>query len=482
MTDNTTGGAGDTLEFLRIMGASPTAPDADESQNPAQNRRGRADDDDDLPPLEVELPPFGEPTIASPMARGDVDADVPPEPEEAKPVVIKGGPRRVVRADGRQPDTSYALGQRRFALSSGHEMFAPKKRRNVLRDSIIAVVALVAVALVFVLAWQASQASVTQDKRESLVGTTQYDRALSLTPADDGGYYTVFFVTSTKTNENEIGTLSQVVMYRTDKATTTAMRIYVPENLYVAPNYYSDKALTLQAVLDDSQSLTRALQAVDDAFGIRLYNVVCCEQSVFDSLNAVLDGSASADSIEASSLLGKVRTNLTPENLVAFCGKVGSLDQAAIPSFTAPTTDLDVNGVIMAQGSAASFSAALGSVANYQVVGYDSEGHPIIAQYDDRGNYLGTQYDENGNPLLDENGVPQGALRTEDGSLYFDETGRLQFWGQQYDDRGNWVGTQYDENGNPILDEWGHPKGTQYTEDGSDYLYDWRGNVLIVNE
>lgn len=482
MTDNTTGGAGDTLEFLRIMGASASStPESEKSagSQPSGSSSSRVQDND-LPPLGEDATLFGDATIASSAACGDADV-APREPEEAKPVVIKGGPRRVVRADGRQPDISYALGQRRFALSSGHEMFAPKKKRNVVRDSIIAAVALVAVALVFVLAWNASQMSVAQDKRESLVGTTQYDGSLSLTPANDGGYYTVFFVTSTKTDENEIGDLSQVVMYRTDKATTTAMRIYVPANLYVAPNYYSDRALTLEAVLE-TQSLTRALQAVDDAFGIRLYNVVCCDQTVFDGLNAILDGTADPSSIKPSSLLGKVRTNLSLENLLAFCGKVGALDQATIPSFTAPTTDLDVNGVVMAQGSAASFSAALGSVANYQVVGYDAEGHPIIAQFDDRGNYLGTQYDENGNPLLDESGAPQGALRNDDGSLLFDETGRLQFYGQQYDDKGNWIGTQYDENGNPILDEWGHPKGTQYTEDGSDYLYDWRGNVLIVNE
>ena len=218
---------------------------------------------------------------------------------------------------------------------------------------------------------------------------------------------------------------------------------------------------------------------MDDAFGFRVYNVVCCQEPVYNELYSVIDGTEPSSSIDPASLLGEVRTNLSLDDLVQWCGKLGSLDQSAIPYFAAPTTDLDVDGSVMAQGNPQSFNNALTSAMAFQVVGYDDAGNPILAQKDERGNYRGTQYDEAGNPVLDETGAPAGALRDENGNLVFDAQGYLQFYGQQYDEHGNPVGTHYDENGNALFDEWGNPLGTQYNEDGSDYIYDWRGNIAI---
>lgn len=472
--NNDVSSSGDTLEFLRIMGAAPDEGRGDSAR----------DDDDEFSRIE------GVPSIddGSTVAMGALPpVDQPSEPlkalppqeeEEPKPVVIKGGPRRVVRADGRQPETSYALGQRRFSLSSGHAMFKPKKKRNVLRDSLIAAGGLALAVALFAGVWGVTQSSLTREQQESLVGTGQYDASLSLTPAQDGGYYTVFFITSTPTNEKEIGELSQIAIFRTDRSVSTAMRISAPTDLYVAPNRYSETPLTVSQVLAD-QGIARAVQAVDDAFGFRVYNVVCCQEPVYNELYSVIDGTDPSSSVDPASLLGEVRTNLSLDDLVQWCGKLGSLDQSAIPYFAAPTTDLDVDGSVMAQGNPQSFNNALTSAMAFQVVGYDDAGNPILAQKDERGNYRGTQYDEAGNPVLDETGAPAGALRDENGNLVFDAQGYLQFYGQQYDEHGNPVGTHYDENGNALFDEWGNPLGTQYNEDGSDYIYDWRGNIVI---
>lgn len=468
MGENVNGG--DTLEFLKIMGAMPDDAHTDAPRGGAIDGLPSIEDasaDDATVSMSRSEDP-SRPLTAMPVQEG----------EEPKPVVIKGGPRRVVRADGRQPETSYALGQRHFALSSGHAMFKPKKQRNVLRDSLIAAGILVVVAAIFVFTWNATRASLIRESQESLVGTGQYDASLSLTPAQDGGYYTVFFITSTPTNEEQIGELADIVVYRTDRSVSTAMRISAPTNLYVAPNRYSEVPLTVGQVLD-AQGITRAVQAVDDAFGFRVYNVVCCQQSVYDELAGLMDGSAAAGSFASDSLIGSVRTNLSAQELVDFCAKLGVLDQSTVASFAAPTTDLDVDGSVMAQGNPQTFNSALTSAMAYQVVGHDAAGNPVMAQKDDRGNYLGTQYDEWGNPILDETGAPAGALRDAAGNLIFDESGYLQFYGQQYDEWGNPVGTHYDEWGNALYDEWGNPLGCQYNEDGSDFIYDWRGNMVI---
>lgn len=486
MADNTAGGAGDTLEFLKIMGMGAPSADADAARpadgKPARDK-GRGVPEvtfSDMPP--VEAAPLERPGQDAPEAAPARPRRTSPEAAPARPrgpVVIKGGPRRVVRADGRQPETSYALGQRRFALSSGHAMFAPKKQRNVLRESLIAVACLLAVAAIFVAVWFAAQASVTRDEQEAMTGTTAYDSALSLTPAVDGGpapegsgagtgYYTVFLVTSTDTDETHIGDLSQILMYRHDKGVTTAMRVSVPTNLYVAPDdSTTGAAQTVQQTLAD-QSIVDVLDAIDHAFGIRLYNVICCQQSVFDQLYAVATGAADASSVDPSSLLGSVYSNLALEDVVGLCAQFGALDQSTVADRTVPTAGIDVNGTVMAQGSEAlwQLSLRLGSTL------------PGNAQLDANGNLAGTQYDEAGNAILDESGAPAGALRGDGNNLVFDENGYLQFYGQQYDANNMPVGTQYDENGNPILDGNGNPLGTQYDENGN-VVVDWRGNMVI---
>ena len=54
------------------------------------------------------------------------------------------------------------------------------------------------------------------------------------------------------------------------------------------------------------------------------------------------------------------------------------------------------------------------------------------------------------------------------------------FYGQHYDDHGNPVGTQYDENGDALLDWNGNPQGTVYDDNGEPER-DWLGNIVIQN-
>ena len=54
------------------------------------------------------------------------------------------------------------------------------------------------------------------------------------------------------------------------------------------------------------------------------------------------------------------------------------------------------------------------------------------------------------------------------------------FYGQHYDANGNPVGTQYDDAGNPLLDENGNPQGTVYGDDGEPER-DWLGDIVIQN-
>lgn len=474
MADKNSGAGGDTLEFLKIMGVEAAASSNGEG--------GRASRQEASRPAAVALPEItfsdqppvstlaaAEPTAVAPAPAGT--AACPSADAEPKPVVIKGGPRRVVRADGKWPAMSAAAGQRRFSLSSGHALFTPRREVNPVRSALIAGMALLLVAAVFVAVWFATKASITQDQQQDVVGTSSYDGSLSLTPADDGGYYTVFLVTSTETDEERVGDLAQILMVRTDKGVTVANRVYVPVNLYVKPSGTGETATPARTVKDvlATQSIPKTLRAIDDAFGTRLYNVVCCSQETFDKLQAVMEGGASPASIDPSSLLGAVRSNLTLDQIVSYCGKVGAIDQLSIDSYTAPTTDIDVNGTVMAQGSPASYRIAV-------IMG---ETMPGNAQIDSNGHFAGTQYDEAGNPLLDADGIPVGALRDpETQQLVFDENGYLQFYGQQYDERGNPVGTQYDEAGNILLDGWGNPQGTRYDENGS-VVYDWRGNMVV---
>lgn len=393
-----------------------------------------------------------------------------PVEEEAKPIVIKGGPRRVVRADGRAPEMSFALGQRRFALSSGHEMFARKKRGRKVLILIGALALLAIAAAAFYAAWNYTSREITSDLQQRVVGTSDYDGALSMTPANDGGYYTVFLVTSTPTDETVVGELADVVMYRTGKQVADATVVGVPTTLYVT-NTVRDaagNAVTQAHPISDvlaTQGVSKALQGICDAFGLRLYNVVVCDESVWGSLSAIMEGEAPASSVDPQSLLGSVRSSLDPQGIVSFAGSVGALDRSAVRAMTAPTTPIEANGSILSRGSASSYAAMLDAVLNNR-------------HLDEHGYFVGTQYDEWGNPLLDDYGNPVGALYDENGKLLFDENGYLQFWGQQYDENGNPVGTPYDEWGNPIFDWNGNPYGTQYDENGEP-LRDWRGNMVI---
>ncbi len=455
MAEFNNGPSYDTMEFLRIVNGAPAGASPAPSAGTGDGGYGG--------------PSAAAASIPDPASGAAYPSAVPVrEPEEPKPVVIKGGPRRVVRADGRSPETSYAMGQKRFSFSSGHTLFAPKKRRNRVRDALIALLALALVALAFGVAWVNVSSAIKLDKQQDIVDTTDYDGAISLTPSDDGGYYTCFLVTSDRTDEEHIGELSQVALYRYDKSVTQFILVHVPANLYVAPTSTTE-ARTLTDVLD-TQSITRALKAVDAGLGTRIYNVVCCDQETFDSLSTVLSGSVASGSFDSASLLGRVYSNMSLDGLVELCGQIGALAVNGVRELTVPTTALDVDGVTMAQATSDTYRSALSLALAV----------PANAKYDENGNYAGTQYDENGNPLFDSTGAPLGALRDANGNLMFDENGYLQFSGQRYDENGWPVGTHYDENGNPILDEWGNPAGSQYTEDGSDFLYDETGSIIIL--
>ncbi len=466
-TPNGAGSAGDTMEFLKLLDAAtagdpPSAGGADVP--PPAPHAASTGISDALPSGAAggRMPSIDEvgtaPDAAATLNVAPVRARGRSGP---KPVVIKGGPRRVVRADGMQPEMAGARGQRRFSLSSGHQMFVRQRRMTPLTGAIIGVVALVVIALIALASWGVAQSTARHDKQLDVVGTSDYDNSLSLTPANDGGYYTVFFVTSTPTDEETIGTLSQAVLYRTDKAVTTAMRITVPANLAVATSSSDSTMISLADALTQ-RGVARALQGIDDAFGIRLYEVVVLDQSDFDALSAVMNGTAQASSVDAQELLGRVRSSFTLEQIVEFAGKIATVGPSNITSFDAPTSPRE--GTDLVNGMSDQFRAAV-----------ENGGSTLIR--DENGNPAGTQYDEAGNPILDEQGNPAGTIYGEDGQPIV-ENGYLVIYGQQYDEHGNFVGTQYDEAGNPILDEWGNPRGSQYDENG-EFVRDWRGNVVI---
>ncbi len=435
-------GPGDTMAFLAALSAPSAPASAPRPPSAAPTGEGAGST--------VALPPSAP---ASSRAAAQPAPDRPATPASAarparrKPVVIKGGPRRVVRSDGRLPESTPVVDQNRFALSSGHALFASRRRLATWQASLVALACLLALALLFALVWRATQAGIVHEQQQDVVGTTSYDGALSLTPSDDGGYYTVFLVTSTATDQDQIGELSQVVLYRYDKGVTAVQRVVVPANLYVAPSSSGGEAHTLRQVLE-SQSVTRTLKGIDAALGTRLYNVVVCSQDTFAGFSSVLTGAAAPSSLDADSYLGKVRSNLTLQGIVDFCGKVGALDQSSIRTVNVPVVSMDVAGTAMGQASSTSYRTLLNAVVSA----------PANAQFDEHGNFAGTQYDESGAPILDEWGIPSGARRNDDGSLAFDENGYLLFGeAQELDENGYPVGTLYDDWGNPILDENGNP-------------------------
>ena len=459
--------SGGTLEFLKLMGTpQPSAAEAQakpDSTGAFMQAAGPDAGAGSAPAAEDE----------STIAMSDLPHAVQAAPKPSKPrgpVVIKGGPRRIMRADGRQPRLGTAMGRRKFEFSSGDAMFVEPPSHK-LFNLLAPLVVIAVLAGGGALAYAHANATSTEYAQEKLIGTTGYDGALSLTPARDGGYYTVFLVTSTTTDESQIGDLSSVVMYRCDKDVTTAVRINVPHDLYVTPySSYSKNYYSLDKTLKETQNITRALQSIIDELGVRLYNVVCCDQAEYDKICAYMSGSSDDTSVfDESALLGRVRTNLSAQGLLDFCTSIRSLGYSSLNEFTVPTTDLGAGDVLMRQASSSTYQTALAQ-------------HLGNIKYDANGNYYGTQYDENGNPLLDERGNPQGAVyvNIEANQLYFDENGYLVFYGQHYDANGYPVGTQYDENGNALLDANGNPQGTQYDENG-DPQRDWIGNIVINN-
>ncbi len=422
MPDDNNMHSSDTLEFLRVINASHQGP-ADQDAGDAQRNESGSDDMfatsafTHIPTDEVQDPDDNYKTSAFIMPDDYVVEPV----EEPKPIVIKGGPRRVVRADGQRPNLSYALGQCHFAFASGREMFAPKPPRHLLRNTLIAIVCLLAVAAIFAVTLNVSLASIDREEAEAYIGTDDYDGELSLTPADDGGYYTVFFVTSTPTDEKEIGELSQVVLYRYNRDKTEALRIMIPATIYIEPTA-SSESYTLQEVLQE-RGIDGALSGLMDSLGIRLYNVVCTDQTTYDELTRVMTGEASAASIDTEELIGTMRTNMTLEDLVALCASLGALDQSQVGGFSIPATPITVRGEQLGECTPDLYHTAL---VRYLSI-------PVNAKYDVNGYLMGTQYTEDGIPILDEYGTPMDAVILEDGSLLFNSEGYLQFYYDDYE-------------------------------------------------
>jgi hypothetical protein len=297
-----------------------------------------------------------------------------------KPVVIKGGPRRVVRADGRAPQLGTPIGQKHFSLSSGHEMFRRPRRISRVTASVIGVICITLVIAIIEIAWTWSNVSARTREQEQLVDTSIYDTSLSLTPAVDGGYYTVFFITSTPTNENQIGTLQQILMYRTperpDRSSfSSAVRVSVPTDLAVSVTS-SDGTSSTASISDvlASTGVTRALTGIDSAFGLRCYNVVVIGTDYFDQIEGLLTGKLSASDVDADSLLGHVRSNLSLQGIVDYAAKIGAAEGENIASFVAPTNEVTTtSGVTLSAGSSEQYLEALNSVLANDSAQADSE-------------------------------------------------------------------------------------------------------------
>lgn len=389
-----------------------------------------------------QQPPQGVATLMMPTVKSE------PSPGP-KPVVIKGGPRRVVRADGKMPQTGNALGQKKFQLSSGHEMFELPKKRSKVVASLVGIVVIIGIIAIIIAAWQWSKSSLLQEQREALVSSSSYSYSLSLTPADDGGYYTVFFITD-GTDENTVGNLQNILLYRTperpDRDTFTgALQISVPTNLAVSTTS-SDNVSTTASIADilSTSGVTRALTGIDAAFNLRCYNVVVVGQQQYSQLGNVFDGTQAASSFDTDQLFGHVRSNLSLQDIVDYAGKVAATG-TPITSFEAPTTAIDTG---LVAGSPDLYTTALTNA----LAGITTE--------------------------LDENGNPVGTLYDEEGNVIYNDDGTIALYGQQYDENGNPVGTHYDDAGNALFDENGNPLGTEYDEEGNP-IYDWRGNLVI---
>ena len=459
--------AEDEFEALALQAASARLATTQQGQAAAPSQAPRQIPEIDPMPAGVSSP-AGRPAEASQQHSR-------PAGSGGKTIVIKGGPRRVVRADGLAPNLDVPMGQERFELSSGHRMFTRYPRMPKALGALLGLVALALIALVVLAAWNWSKSSITLEEQQGFVATSSYDGALSLTPAEDGGYYTVFLVTSTETNEQQVGELAQAFLYRTDARTdrtvSDVVKVNIPLNLSVSDTAADSSSTTapLSEILT-SRGVTRALRGIDSAFGVRLYNVIVISQPQFDALSAVIEGRLAPEGFDAESLLGHVRTNLELQQIVDFAGVVASLGGPSVSTFTAPTVDVQSsNGMILAAGQPVEYKLALRAALS-------GVSGPVLDQY---GYPAGTQYDEMGYPLVDGNLNPLGTIYGDDGLPLLDENGYVVIYGQQYDGNGMPVGTQYDEWGNALLDDYGNPLGTQYNEDGSVQV-DWRGNMVII--
>lgn len=465
-------GVGDDLDGTVRMDPAQLASDSQPIAKPSD-----PEGEDDLERLALQLAGTDgqDPRAVATMAMPTVEVPAPAAPQ---PVVIKGGPRRVVRADGRAPKLGTPAGHRRFFLSSGNKLFVPHKRMPRALAVVIGILAIILVIAGVTAAWMWSNANSLRHAQEQVVGTASYNGSLSLTPAVDGGYYTVVMVAS-PVDHAQIGPLSDILMYRTaerpDKAPYTgAVCAQVPTNLAVSStNAQGVSSTSSIADVLSNTGVSRALAGIDSSFDLRLYNVIVVDADTYPVLSGLLDGTTSADSVDASSLLGHVRSNMSLQGVVDYAAKVGAAAGTSIVTFQAPTSDVvGAAGENLVAGSPAQFQVALSNAL---------AGKSSSALLDENGYPVGTAYDEAGNPILDANGYPQGTLYAEDGvTPLYNEDGSVVVYGQQYDENGNPIGTAYDENGYPIFDDNGNPAGTQYNEDGTPQI-DWRGNMVIAS-
>lgn len=447
---------------LRVEGAAPSGP---------------AGEEDDLERLAMQVAGQG-PRDSRAVATMAMPAVSAPEPAASQPVVIKGGPRRVVRADGRAPQLGTPAGHRRFFLSSGNKLFAPRRRMPHAAAVVIGVLAIVLMVVGIAAAWAWSNANTLRHAQEQVVGTGSYNGSLSLTPATDGGYYTVVMVAS-PVDQEQIGALSRILMYRTAErpdrdAFSGAVCAEVPVNLAVSST--NAQGVSSTSSISDVLSgigVSRALAGIDSGFDLRLYNVIVVDADTYPVISGLLDGTTAASSVDAQSFLGHVRSNLSLQGIVDYAAKVGAAAGSSVVTFQAPTSDVTGgSGESLVAGSPAQFQVALANAL---------AGKSTSALLDEYGYPVGTVYDEAGNPILDANGYPQGTIYSEDGvTPLYNPDGSVVVYGQQYDENGYPVGTAYDDYGNPLLDENGNPVGTQYNEDGSVQV-DWRGNMVIAS-
>ena len=391
------GSAGDTLEFLKIMGvAAPTSP----APSDAPRSAGSAPLDDIESAAmgarpRTQMPTFDVATLSMPPITSR------PDDNEPKPVVIKGGPRRVVRADGVDPSGGAATRQRRFALSSGHALFTRPRRMSKAAALGIGLASIALIVVVVLACWSFAQSSIRAEKQQALLGTSNYDTVLSLTPANDRGYYTLVYVTSTPTDEDQIGTLSRAILYRTDKDVTQAIRIDLPLNVSVTSTKYGTQSMA-SVLSDPDRGMNPAMQGVVNNLGIRLYECAVMDEDEYAALEPVFEGSAPASSVNPDALVGHVRSSFTAEQLLDFAGKIAALGgSSSLQTLSVPfTTGVDAQGGSVEVCTPEQYSQALEELL-HPSPNTDEWGNPVGTVYvtDELGD---VQFDDDGNPIVAE--------------------------------------------------------------------------------